>query len=96
MKLQSIERTPNGKKEFKAVFKKTDGKTKTTRFGTASNFALNPKKTEQDKNAYKARHNVRENWSDPTSAGSLSKHILWGNSRSVKSNTKDFKNKFNL
>ena len=96
MKLNKIERTPNEKKEFKATFTKPNGKTKITRFGTASNFALNKSKTKKDKKAYLARHAVNENWNNPTSAGSLSKNILWGDSRSIKANTRDFKNKFNL
>ena len=36
VKLESIERTRDNKKAFKATFKKPDGKTKTVRFGTSS------------------------------------------------------------
>ena len=38
----------------------------------------------------------RENWDDYTSAGSLSKHILWGDTTSIEKNIKAFKKKFKL
>jgi len=49
MKLKNIERTPNNKKAFVATFIKPNGKEKIQRFGTTSNYVLNPSKTEQDK-----------------------------------------------
>ena len=95
MKLISVERTDGNPKAFKAVFLKDNGRTITTRFGTSSNFVLNPKTTAEDKKNYLLRHKVREDWSNPTSAGSLSRHILW-DSRSLTQNIKRFKIKFNL
>ena len=95
MKLLSVERTEGKPKAFKAVFLRDNGRTITTRFGTSSNFVLNPKITETDKRNYLLRHKVRENWSDFTSAGSLSKHILW-ETRSLTQNIKRFRIKFNL
>ena len=95
MKLISIKRTPNENKEFKAVFD-VNGRTKTTRFGTSSNFVLNPNKTIRDRTNYIKRHQVNEDFNDPTSAGSLSKHILWGDSRSLKKNISAFKKRFKL
>lgn len=96
VKLESIERTKSNQKAFKATFKKPDGKTKTVRFGTPSNFVLNKDKTEKDKVNYKKRHSKNENWSDPMSAGSLSRHLLWGDSRELKTNISAFKNKFKI
>jgi len=95
MKLINVERTPGKPKAFKAVFLRDNGRTLTTRFGTSSNFVLNPKTTLQDKRNYLLRHKVNENWSDFTSAGSLSRHILW-ETRSLTQNIKRFKIKFNL
>jgi len=95
MKLISVERTDGKPKAFKAVFLKDNGRTITTRFGTSSNFVLNPKTTAEDKKNYLLRHKVREDWSNPTSAGSLSRHILW-DSRSLTQNIRRFKIKFNL
>jgi len=94
IKLKTIKREKKGGKEFVATFD-NNGKDKTIRFGTASNFLLNPKKTEADKNAYIARHKVNENFSNPMSAGSLSKHILW-NTKSFSTNVASFKRKFKI
>jgi hypothetical protein len=83
MKLKSVERTPNNKKAFVATFIKDDGKEKIQRFGTGSNFVLNKNKTLEDRKNYIARHRVNENFNDPVTAGSLSRHLLWGDSRSL-------------
>ena len=95
MKLESITRV-SGKKEFKAVFRKSDGKTKTTQFGTSSNFVLNKNKTLDDRKNYIARHKDNEDFNNPTSAGSLSRHLLWGDSRSLQKNINNFKKKFKI
>lgn len=45
---------------------------------------------------YLKRHIKRENWDDPYTAGSLSKHILWGSSSNINKNISDFKKRFNV
>jgi hypothetical protein len=45
---------------------------------------------------YLVRHNKRENWNTPFSAGSLSRHILWGDSKNINKNISSFKKKFDL
>lgn len=96
LKLNSITRTGNQRPAFAAVFTMNDGKQKTVKFGTSSNYALNPVKTKKDRNAYIARHAVSENWNDPLSRGALSRYILWGESRSVVENTRAYRKRFNL
>ena len=96
MKLEKIERTPSENKEFMAIFTLDNGSSKTVRFGTKSNFVLNNNKTELDKENYIKRHQVRENHNDPLTPGALSRHLLWGDSRSIKKNVKDFKTRFNV
>lgn len=95
MKLISVTRTPNHSKAFKAVFM-IDGNTRIVRFGTNSNYILNPFKTTADRAAYIARHQVNEDWTDPTTPGALSRYILWGDSRNLAKNVYAFKRKFNL
>ena len=95
-KLDSVTRTPNGRKAFKAVFTTDAGRKKTVNFGTSSNFVLNKSKTEQDKRAYIARHRVNERFDSPMTAGALSRHILWGASRSWRTNVATFKRRYNL
>ena len=95
----AVSRTPGKAKAFVAVFTLPDGRTKTVRFGTESNFVLNPDKTEQDRQAYIARHAApksQENHNDPTTAGALSRHILWGHSRSWRKNLTAFRQRFKL
>lgn len=46
--------------------------------------------------AYLKRHVVREHWLNPTTPGSLSRYILWGESTSIAKNIDTFKTKFDL
>ena len=46
--------------------------------------------------AYLARHIVNENWTDPYSAGSLSRWLLWGDSTSLEANHQAFMRRFNV
>ena len=55
---------------------------RTVRFGTASNYVSNPRKTARDPAAFIARHRVNENHGDPLTPGALSRWLLWGESRS--------------
>ncbi len=96
MKLETIERTPNSKKEFKAIYKLDNGSSKTVRFGTGSNYVLNKNKTDLDRTNYIKRHRVREDHNNVLTPGALSRHLLWGDSRSLNQNIKTFKTKFNL
>lgn len=99
-KTLKVSRTRNThRKAFKAVFTLTDGKTRVVYFGTCSNFVLNPNKTERDRKAYIARHgspNSGQNHNDPMTAGALSRHVLWGKSRSWQKNLAVFKQRFGL
>jgi hypothetical protein len=46
--------------------------------------------------AYLARHRANETWSNPKTAGSLSRYILWGDSTSLEANVRAFKRRFSL
>lgn len=75
-----------------------DGRERTTHFGQAGarDFTSHPAAVrEARKRAYDSRHRPTENWSDPTSAGALSKYILW-NKPSVSASLADYKRRFNL
>jgi hypothetical protein len=93
MKLVSITKATDGKHKYTALF--TDPK-KTTHFGSAGYDDFLKTKDVKKRAAYLARHRVTENWNDPTSAGALSRYLLWGRSSSLKENIMDFKKKFNL
>jgi len=96
MKLVSITKSDRDGKKMKAVFKTAEGRTNTTHFGSSgmSDYTRHGDTTRRA--SYLARHKKNENWSSPTTAGSLSRHILWGNSTSLQSNIKAFKSKFKL
>ena len=70
--------------------------------GTKVSFGAKEAKTYVDsasdktKAAWIARHKVRGTFNNPKSASSLAKHILWGPTKSVRSNLKSFKRKFSL
>lgn len=51
---------------------------------------------DRKRTAYLARHRSRENWSDPYSAGSLSRYLLWGDSESLDVNHASFMRRFNV
>ena len=73
-----------------------NGRQRTVRFGTASNYVSNPRKTARDRAAYIARHRVNENHGDPLTPGALSRWLLWGESRSLARNTAAFRRRFRL
>ena len=96
-----IKSSTNPKKKHMAIFyeKGKDGKMKkkkTTHFGSAgmSDYTIN--KDKERRKRYLDRHRKRENWNNPMSAGSLAKHILWGDSTSKTANIRAFKRRFNL
>ena len=88
-----IENSNRKDKRFMATFK--DG-TK-VHFGLkgASTF-IDGKRTEVERNNYLKRHDVREDFNNPKTAGSLSANILWGNSKSLDKNHQDFMRKYNI
>jgi hypothetical protein len=93
-RLLEIKKTYRPEKKMMATFLnlKTN-RTKTVHFGAAkmSDFTLHrdPKR----KQRYLARHSIRENWNDPTSAGALSALILW-NKPTLLASIADYKRRF--
>jgi hypothetical protein len=96
VKIVSITKSDSKGKKFKAVFKKADGRTETTHFGAKGYSDFTQHKNKERRSSYLARHKSNEKWSSPTTAGSLSRHILWGASTSRQANIRAFKRKFSL
>jgi hypothetical protein len=94
MKLLSIKPSDKPEKKLQATFE-TDGRTKTTHFGAAGMTDFTKSKDEARKERYLARHKATENWNDPTSAGALSRWILW-NKTSLEASKADYKRRFGL
>tara|TARA_R110000822_G_scaffold30765_1_gene89365 strand:+ start:108 stop:407 length:300 start_codon:yes stop_codon:yes gene_type:complete len=73
-----IKKSTNPKKKLQATFSKSgEGRTRTTHFGASGMDDYTKTKDKEQKSRYISRHRQRENWNDPTSAGALSKWILW-------------------
>ena len=94
MKLISITKATDGKHKYQAKFD-INGKEKTTKFGALGYEDFTKHKDIYRREAYLARHKTTENWNDPTSAGALSRWILW-NEPTLSLSIKDFKRRFKL
>jgi hypothetical protein len=102
MWLLSIKPSPKSEKRFRATFCKCKVKNeckgtnhKVVDFGQKGGSTFIDHKDEEKKKNYLARHRVREDWSDPTSAGALSRWLLW-NLKTLSASITDFKKRFNL
>jgi hypothetical protein len=87
----------NNKKRFDAYFIDDNNDFyKKISFGskTAENFTMHHDTTRREN--YLNRHHKRENWNTPFTAGSLSRWILWGDSKNINKNITSFKKMFNL
>lgn len=96
MKLVSVKAASDGKHKYTAQFLKDNGRTKTTHFGAKGMDDYTITGDRDRRMLYLMRHRERENWDDPTSAGSLSRYLLWGDSTSFSENLAAFKRRFNL
>jgi len=94
MKLLSITESPKPDKKLMAVFE-NEGRKKTVHFGAAGMDDLTITKDFEAQKRYLARHAKRENWNNPTTAGALSRWILW-NKTSKSAAIADFKRRFDL
>jgi hypothetical protein len=97
-----ISRSSNPEKKLMAVFSDKEGnKIKTTHFGQrgASDYTKHGDKERMER--YLERHgggtttSTKEDWKDPTTAGSLSRWILW-NKPSLSGSFSDYKRRFGL
>ena len=103
MWLLSVLKSKRKDKRYTATFCKCKVKNecrgsnhKSTSFGDPNGTTYIDGASEQTKDAYIARHKVRENFNDPITAGSLAYHLLWGDSRSFRKNIDAFKKRFKL
>ena len=97
LRLKTIRKSHKREKKFDAVFEFPDGHTKTTPFGARGMSDYTKHKDVTRRARYLKRHaGMGEDWKDPTTAGALSKWILWGPSTSFNKNVKTFKKRFNL
>lgn len=94
VKLLSVKPSTNKNKKFDALFD-INGIKKSVSFGQKNADDFTKTGDTEQKKRYLARHEKREKWSDPLTAGSLSRYVLW-NKPTMKASIADFKKKFNL
>ena len=90
-----IKRSTKEAKKYMAVFYDGSKKVKTTHFGAAGMSDYTKHKDPERKQRYLKRHRTRETWSNPMSAGSLSRWILW-NLPTLTASKADYKRRFHL
>lgn len=64
-------------------------------FGAKNGFTYIDGASDKTRENYLKRHRVNENWDD-VNAGSLSRFILWGDTRDINKNLKAFLTRFML
>ena len=67
---------------------------KVVHFGQAGGSTYIDNHDKAKRSAYLARHAVNEDWSNPYSAGSLCRWLLWGNHKTLEANHESFMKKF--
>ena len=96
MRLVSVEKSPNPQKKLRATFELDNGRTKHTDFGSAGMDDYLQTKDKEQRERYRERHQKDLRTGDPTRAGYLSYHLLWGNYSNLSDNITAYKRKFNL
>ena len=91
-----IKKSTKPGKDYMAIFTRDNGRTKTTHFGDSNLAHYTSSATMEQRTRYRNRHRKDLKTNDPTRAGYLSYYILWGNSKSIRENIKNYKKRFNL
>jgi len=92
----TIKKSDKSDKKYMAIFTKDNGRTKTTHFGSAGMDDYTLTGDKEARKRYRQRHKKDLNTNDPTRAGYLSFYILWGESKSIRENIRNYKRRFNL
>lgn len=83
-------------KKLMAIFENCNtSKTKIIHFGSSGYDDYTTHKDDKRKQRYLARHRKNEDWTNPITAGSLSRWILW-NKTYLNASITDYKKRFNL
>jgi hypothetical protein len=94
MPYSQLLKATNGKNKYTMIFyDHLRKKVKTIHFGAVGYEDYTSHQDLQRKMNYISRHESREDWGNPMTAGTLSKYILW-NKPSLSASYKDFRNRF--
>ena len=95
MRLVEIRAATDDKHKYTAIFD-DDGRSITTHFGAAGYSDYLHHKSKERRRLYLDRHKHREDWTDPTKAGTLSAFLLWGPTTSFTKNLKMYRSHFGV
>ena len=90
--LISFKKSTKKDKKYTMVFRNP---TRTLHFGSKTSKTFTEGGSEEKKQAYLKRHRVNEDWTK-INAGSASRFILWGDSKSVDKNLDDYIKRFKI
>lgn len=95
LRLKTVKKSHRPEKKFDAVFIR-DGREKTISFGAAGMSDFTKHKNVTRRARYLKRHSgMGEKWSQPDTAGALSRWILW-NKPTFKASLADFRRRFKV
>jgi hypothetical protein len=95
LRLKTIKKSHRPEKKFDAIFIR-DGREKTISFGAAGMSDYTKHKNVTRRARYLKRHSgMGEKWSQPDTAGALSRWILW-NKPTFKDSLADFRKRFKV
>jgi Family of unknown function (DUF5754) len=96
LRLKTIRKSHVPEKKYDAVFIKPNGREIVQPFGQRGYSDFTKHKNVTRRARYLNRHRgMHENWNDPTTAGALSRWILW-NKPTLRASIQDYKRRFNL
>lgn len=98
MKLKSVKPSSDPDKKLDVTIEQPSGREKTIRIGAKGMDDFTKTHDEEQKERYIARHKAREDWklSGILTAGFWSKHLLWGDTTSLRKNIEITKKRFDL
>ena len=96
MKLLSVVRAHDGKHKYVAEVEMDNGRVRHTAFGAQGMDDYTLTHDPEQRARYRQRHQKDLATGDPTRAGFLSYHLLWGGSTSLRENIASYKKKYHL
>lgn len=95
MSLISLTPSKSGHKKLRAVFRLSNKRTRTIHFGDKRYEDYTTHGDAKRKRLYIQRHEAREDFNNPMTAGALSRWILW-NKKTIEASVKDFQRRFKV
>jgi Family of unknown function (DUF5754) len=96
MKLIRNTKATDGVHKYEATFQTDSGRTKTTKYGALGMDDYTKTHDTEQRERYRGRHKKDLATGDPSRAGFLSYHVLWGPSTSVHANLAAYRARYHL